>query len=122
MCAVIEGLIPGAEHWKRFAAAPESFDANKVWLYTEKIMDEKGNKMSHCVFCLKRFGGQNATKMQLHQSSCHSSEIQTCTGCSNGQMPVWFRDKLKAAVVKKANEAKQRTEVIYIFLILFKGP
>ena len=102
MCAALEGSVPSAAHWRSLAAAPDSFDASKVWLYTGKIMDEQGSKMSHCVFCLKNFGGHNATKMQLHQSGCHSSEIQTCIGCSNGQMPIWFRDKLKTAVVKKA--------------------
>ena len=40
-----DNTVPGAEHWRSFAAAPESFDPNMVWSYTRKQVDDKGSKI-----------------------------------------------------------------------------
>ena len=57
--------------------------------------------------------------MQHHQCGLYCSEIITCLGVSNGSMPVWFRESLKSAVVKKANE-KRAAETVRTPAELYK--
>ena len=99
-------VFPTAEHWRSFASCPEGFDANAVWSFTIKKKDPEGKQCSECVFCRKTFAGHNATKMQLYQSGLYCSEVQTCLGVSNGEMPGWFKEAVKSAVVKKANDKR----------------
>jgi hypothetical protein len=107
----LEDEFPTAEHWRSFATAPDQFDPNSVWSYTIKKKDPEGKPCSECVFCKKTFLGHNATKMQLHQSGLHSTEVHTCLGCSNGALPVWFRESLKSAVVKQPNDKRAAEKV-----------
>ena len=97
--------VPTAQHWLALPSRPVDFDANSVWTYVQKLKEtESGKPYSLCVFCLKKFGSYNATKMLQHPSGLYCTEILSCLGLSNGSIAVFIRDSCKAAVVKKAND------------------
>ena len=109
---IVGDAVPTVEHWKSFAACPADFEPNDVWGFVQKVKETSSGKLlSWCVFCRKFYGGHNATKMLLHPSGMYSSEIITCLGISNGSITVWMRDRIKAAVVKKANDQAAKKEV-----------
>ena len=99
--------VPIAQHWRSLQFRPDDFDPNSIWVFTQKLKDATGKQYALCVFCLKIFGGWNATKMQFHSSGLTTGEIAACLGLSNGQVPTWFRDCSKSAHVEKINEAQK---------------
>jgi len=92
---------------------PDDFDANNVADILINAPAIKGFAFSDCVFCKRSFGGHNATEMQVYQCGRHSI---SCLGCSSGEMPVWFRDALSAAVVSKAVDKQRKAEVYVRYL------
>ena len=111
---IVVDAVPTVEHRKSFADCPADFEPNDVWGFVQKVKTKEtssGKLLSWCVFCRKFYGGHNATKMLLHPSGMYSSEIIICLGISNGSITVWMRDRIKAAVVKKANDQAAKKEV-----------
>ena len=67
--------VPTTQHWLILFARPDDFDASSsagsVWKYVGEECCEAAVKqfsMRMCVFCLKAFGSDNATKMMKYQS------------------------------------------------------